>query len=157
MNSMKFVIPLHWLYWSIHTKDESKRGTAFAFIFGVSWLWRCGVTASFGVFFHEIKCNRMTSFTEFMWEAGGEAGSGARGRNQVAAFSYMDGGQISIQRGQRAHERWASPVLRTMRTSRVLRRWPSSGRPRHLMGLTNWPLLVTSTQSPLITKVGNSV
>ena len=39
------------LYWSIHTKDESKRGTAFAFIFGVNWLWHCGVTASFGVFF----------------------------------------------------------------------------------------------------------
>ena len=36
MNSMKLVIPLHWLYWSIHTKDESKRGTAFAFIFGVN-------------------------------------------------------------------------------------------------------------------------
>ena len=51
MNSMKLVIPLHSLYWSIHTKDESKRGTAFAFIFGVNWFWRCGVTASFGVFF----------------------------------------------------------------------------------------------------------
>ena len=36
MNSMKLVILLHWLYWSIHTKDESKRGTAFAFIFGVN-------------------------------------------------------------------------------------------------------------------------
>ena len=36
MNSMKFVIPLHSLYWSIHTKDENKRGTAFAFIFGVN-------------------------------------------------------------------------------------------------------------------------
>ena len=36
MNSMKLVIPLHPLYWSIHTKDESKRGTAFAFIFGVN-------------------------------------------------------------------------------------------------------------------------
>ena len=36
MNSMKVVIPLHSLYWSIHTKDESKRGTAFAFIFGVN-------------------------------------------------------------------------------------------------------------------------
>ena len=34
MNSMKLVIPLHSLYWSIHTKDESKRGTAFAVIFG---------------------------------------------------------------------------------------------------------------------------
>ena len=36
MNSMKLVIPLHSLYWSIHTKDESIRGTAFAFIFGVN-------------------------------------------------------------------------------------------------------------------------
>ena len=27
MNSMKLVTPLHSLYWSIHTKDESKRGT----------------------------------------------------------------------------------------------------------------------------------
>ena len=36
MNSTKLVIPLHSLYWSIHTKDESKRGTAFAFIFGVN-------------------------------------------------------------------------------------------------------------------------
>ena len=66
VNSMKLVILLPLLYWSIHTKDESKRGTAFAFIFGVNWLWRCGVTASFGVFFHETKCNGMTSFMEFM-------------------------------------------------------------------------------------------
>ena len=36
MNSMIHVIPLHSLNWSIHTKDESKRGTAFAFIFGVN-------------------------------------------------------------------------------------------------------------------------
>ena len=36
MNSMKLAIPLHSWYWSIHTKDESKRGTAFAFIFGVN-------------------------------------------------------------------------------------------------------------------------
>ena len=36
MNAMKLVISLHSLYWSIHTKDESKRGTAFAFIFGVN-------------------------------------------------------------------------------------------------------------------------
>ena len=36
MNSMKLVVPLQSLYWSIHTKDESKRGTAFAFIFGVN-------------------------------------------------------------------------------------------------------------------------
>ena len=50
---------------SIHTKDESKRGFAFAFIFGVNWLWRCGVTASFGVFLHDIKCNRTKNFMEF--------------------------------------------------------------------------------------------
>ena len=36
MNYMKLVIPKHSLYWSIHTKDESKRGTVFAFIFGVN-------------------------------------------------------------------------------------------------------------------------
>ena len=65
MNSMKLVIPLHSLHWSIHTKDESKRGIKCAIIFGVNLLWRCGVTTSFGVFFHEIKCNRMTSFVEF--------------------------------------------------------------------------------------------
>ena len=41
---------------AIHTKDESKRGTAFAFIFGVNWLWRCGATAWFGAFFHEQGC-----------------------------------------------------------------------------------------------------
>ena len=44
MNSKKLVFPLLSLYWSIHTKDESKRGTAFAFIFGVNWLWRCVVS-----------------------------------------------------------------------------------------------------------------
>ena len=63
---MNRVIPLHSLYWSIHTKDESKRETAFAFIFGVNWLWRCGVKASFGVFFHEMKYNGMTGFMESM-------------------------------------------------------------------------------------------
>ena len=50
VNSMKLVIPLHYISCkrdskrccetttpeSIHTKDESKRGTAFAFIFGVN-------------------------------------------------------------------------------------------------------------------------
>ena len=51
MNSTKLVIPLHSSYWSIHTKDESKCETAFAFIFGVNWLWHCSVTASFGVSF----------------------------------------------------------------------------------------------------------
>ena len=50
MNSMKIIIPLHFISLkkdskrccdtttpeSIHTKDESKRGSAFAFIFGVN-------------------------------------------------------------------------------------------------------------------------
>ena len=63
---MKLVIPLNLLYWSIHIKDESKRGSVFAFIFGLNGLWRCGVTASFGVSFPEMKCNGMTSFTELM-------------------------------------------------------------------------------------------
>ena len=59
---------------SIHTNDESKRGSVFAFIFGVNWLWHCGVTALFGVLSHEMKCNETTSFTEFpqkqIWRAG---------------------------------------------------------------------------------------
>ena len=63
MNSMKLVIRLHWVYWSIHTKDESKRETAFAFIFDVNWLCHCGVTALFGV----LKCNGMMIFMEFMF------------------------------------------------------------------------------------------
>ena len=66
MHSMKLVIPLHSLYWSMHTKDESKSETAFAFIFGVNWLWRRGATTSFGVSFHEINCNGITGFTEYM-------------------------------------------------------------------------------------------
>ena len=66
MNSMKVVIPLHSLHWSIHTKDEGKHGTAFALIFGMNWLWCCVVTVSFGVFFHNIKCYGMISFMEFM-------------------------------------------------------------------------------------------
>ena len=39
LKSIKRVIPYHSLFWSIHTKNESKRGTAFAFIYGVNWLW----------------------------------------------------------------------------------------------------------------------
>ena len=80
INFTKFVILLHSLHWSVHTKDASKRGTAFAFIFGVNWLWRCGVTASFGVFFHEIKCNGVTSFMEFM--------EGERGRDSRVVEKY---------------------------------------------------------------------
>ena len=51
MNSKKIVIPLHFLSWkktpkqccdtttpeSIHSKDEGKHGSAFAFIFSVNW------------------------------------------------------------------------------------------------------------------------
>ena len=35
-NMIRAVKRLHSMYWSIHTKDESKRETAFAFIFGVN-------------------------------------------------------------------------------------------------------------------------
>ena len=66
MNSTKLVILLHSLYWSIYTKDKSKREAAFASIFGVNWPLRCGVTASFGIFIHEIRRNGMTNFMEFM-------------------------------------------------------------------------------------------
>ena len=35
----------------------------------MNWHWHCGVTASFGAFFHEIERNRMTSFMELMcWQ-----------------------------------------------------------------------------------------
>ena len=47
-------------------KMKANAEPQFAFIFGVNWLWHWGVTASFGVFFQEIKCNGMTSFMEFM-------------------------------------------------------------------------------------------
>ena len=40
----ELVLPLHLLYRSIHTIDESKDRIAFAFIFGLNWHWRCGVT-----------------------------------------------------------------------------------------------------------------
>ena len=53
-------LSFHSLYWSIHTKDESKSWTMFAFIFGLNGLWCCGVTASFG------KRDGMTSVMEFM-------------------------------------------------------------------------------------------
>ena len=59
MNSMKLVIPLHSLYWLIHTAEPS-------WLSCVNWLWRCGVTALFGIFFHEIKRNGMTSFMDLM-------------------------------------------------------------------------------------------
>ena len=67
MNSMKLVIPLNSWYWSIHTKDESKHGTAFAFIFDVNWLWHCGVTALYGVFFNEMEW-------QISWNVGIKAG-----------------------------------------------------------------------------------
>ena len=57
---------LQTMLWHHNTRNESKCGSAFAFIFGVNWLWRCVVTASFEVFFREIKCKGMTGFMEFM-------------------------------------------------------------------------------------------
>ena len=47
---------------SIPTKDESKRGTTFALIFCVNWLWRCGVTASFWSLFSWNKMQRNDKF-----------------------------------------------------------------------------------------------
>ena len=41
MNSMELVIPLHSLYWSIHTKDESKCSSTSAFIFDVNVFHFC--------------------------------------------------------------------------------------------------------------------
>ena len=48
------------------TKDSLRICKAFAFIFGVNWLWHCGVTASFGVFFHGINGYGMTSCMELV-------------------------------------------------------------------------------------------
>ena len=64
MNSVTFYFMKKVQMMSIHTKDESS--STFAFVFGVNWPWRFGVTASFGVFFHEVKCNGKTSFIEFL-------------------------------------------------------------------------------------------
>ena len=64
MNSMKLIIPLYFISWKktpndavtpqrqsqLTPKMKAKRGSAFAFIFGVNWPWRCGVTALFGFF-----------------------------------------------------------------------------------------------------------
>ena len=47
---------------SIHTKDESKRDSAFAFIFGVNWLWCCGITALLGVFLEINKHQNLMRF-----------------------------------------------------------------------------------------------
>ena len=59
MNSRKLVILLHSWYWSIHPKDESKAEPRL-----LSSLVRCGVTALFGVFLHDIKRNGMTGFMD---------------------------------------------------------------------------------------------
>ena len=63
MNSMKLVIPLQSLYWSIHTKDESKRSSAIDSSVVVS-------QNRLESLFHQIKCDRMTSFMEFMLRLG---------------------------------------------------------------------------------------
>ena len=51
-----------------HEFHETCHSVTFIVVLVNSHLrWKhCGVTASFGVFFHEIKCNGMTSFMEFM-------------------------------------------------------------------------------------------
>ena len=63
MNSIKLAIPLHSLYMSIHTKDERKCICLYLWCELTLVLW---CTASFGVFSHEMKCNGMTIFMEFI-------------------------------------------------------------------------------------------
>ena len=63
MNFTKLVIPLQSLYWSIHTKDESKRSSAIDSSVVVS-------QNRLESLFHQIKCDRMTSFMEFMLRLG---------------------------------------------------------------------------------------
>ena len=92
MNSMKLVNPLHFISWKNSFSDISRKCilpnmigavnshqrwcSAFAFIFGVNWLWLTSpiifgkmhfLLISENLFFHEIKCNEMTSFMEFMF------------------------------------------------------------------------------------------
>ena len=63
---MTVVIPLHSLYWSIHTKDESKTRNCICF-----HLW-CELTLALWChsivwsLYYEIECNGMTSFMGFM-------------------------------------------------------------------------------------------
>ena len=41
-------------------KMKTKSGSAFAFIFGVNWLWRCGITTSFSIFLDSDKHRNLT-------------------------------------------------------------------------------------------------
>ena len=68
----EFHVNCHSVTFIIVVNSHQRWKQMFAFIFGVNWLWHCGVTASFGVFFHEMKCNGLTSFMEFMssWHCG---------------------------------------------------------------------------------------
>ena len=78
ITSMKLVILLHSLYWSIHSKDESKRGTIFALIFKVKlaccsslpWsVWKQTRNWCHSIvwsLFSLKKSNGMTSFMQFM-------------------------------------------------------------------------------------------
>ena len=67
MHSMKLVISLrsYWsLYWSIHTKDESKRESAFAFIFGANW------PSSFVASQHCLASFRRQTNIKISWDLG---------------------------------------------------------------------------------------
>ena len=82
MNSMKLIIPLHLISWKKTSNNAVtwQRQSQFtpkmkanavprflsSLVSSLVWLWHCGVTALFEVFFHEIKRNGMTSFMEFM-------------------------------------------------------------------------------------------
>ena len=66
MNSMKVVIPWHKLYWSIHTENESKRGTTFCFHLWCEWTLAFLYHSIAWNLSHEIECKGMTSFMEFI-------------------------------------------------------------------------------------------
>ena len=120
MNSMKLVIPLHSLYWSIHTKDESKHGIAFAFIFDVNWLWRCGVTALFGLFFHGIHVIQNLDLLFYLLTGGagvntGGAGvkTGGAGVPLQATLSKSEMIEVSVLKFSERTTYLCSPVMAT--------------------------------------------
>ena len=62
LNSMKLVIPLHFISWKNSFSDISRKCILPNMIYFVKYT-SCWYQK---IFFHEIKCNRMTSFMEFM-------------------------------------------------------------------------------------------
>ena len=68
LNSLKLVIPLHSLYWSVVNSHQRWKQTRNRVCFHLCCeltlaLWCHSIVWSL---FHEIKCNGMTSFMEFM-------------------------------------------------------------------------------------------